>query len=160
MTKQKQVFGNVCKCINMSKWKYHIYKSIQTLYSVLRWSTFGSNYSLECSLVWRFKLGTPVFGDILPFFSADPLKLCQVGWRALLHSYFHVSSEMFDQFQFRALAGSLKDIQRLVPKPLLRCLGCMLRVIVLLEDEPSTTVWALWSRLSSRISLYFFLDPD
>ena len=36
-----------------------------------------------------------------------------------------------------ALAGPLKDIQRLVPKPLLRCLGCVLRVIVLLEGEPS-----------------------
>jgi hypothetical protein len=26
---------------------------------------------------------------------------------------------------------------RLVPKPLLRCLGCVLRVVVLLEGEPS-----------------------
>uniref|UniRef100_A0A4W5LMB8 von Willebrand factor A domain containing 5A n=1 Tax=Hucho hucho TaxID=62062 RepID=A0A4W5LMB8_9TELE len=41
--------------------------------------------------------------------------------------------KMFD----RALTGPLKDIQRLVPKPLLRCLGCVLRVIVLLEGEPS-----------------------
>ena len=30
-----------------------------------------------------------------------------------------------------------KDIQSLVPKPLLRCLGHVLRVIVLLEGEPS-----------------------
>uniref|UniRef100_A0A8C7P5B5 RNA helicase n=1 Tax=Oncorhynchus mykiss TaxID=8022 RepID=A0A8C7P5B5_ONCMY len=37
----------------------------------------------------------------------------------------------------RAVAGPLKDIQRLVPKPLLHCLGCVLRVIVLLEGEPS-----------------------
>ena len=35
------------------------------------------------------------------------------------------------------LAGPLKDIQRLVPKPLLRSLGCVLGVVVLLEDEPS-----------------------
>jgi hypothetical protein len=35
-----------------------------------------------------------------------------------------------------ALDGPLKYIQRLVPKPLLRCLGCVLRVIVLLEGEP------------------------
>ena len=48
-----------------------------------------------------------------------------------LHSYFQVSPEMFD------LAGPLKDIQRLVPKPLLHCHGCVLRVIVLLEGEPS-----------------------
>ena len=44
---------------------------------------------------------------------------------------------MFDRIQVRALAGPLKDIQRPVPKPFLRCLGCMLRVVVLLGDEPS-----------------------
>ena len=44
---------------------------------------------------------------------------------------------MFDQVQVRALAGLLKDIQRLVSKPLLHCLGCVLRVVVLLEGEPS-----------------------
>ena len=52
-----------------------------------------------------------------------------------MHSYFQVSPEM-DQVQVRALAGPLKDILRLVPKPLLRCLDCVLRVIVLLEGEP------------------------
>ena len=35
-----------------------------------------------------------VFGEFLPFFSADPLKHCQVGWGASLHSYFQVSPEM------------------------------------------------------------------
>ena len=35
----------------------------------------------------------------------------------------------------RILARPLKDIQRLVPKPLLRYLGCVLRVVVLLEGE-------------------------
>ena len=37
---------------------------------------------------------------------------------ASLHTYCQVSPEMFDQVQVQALAGSLKDIQRLVPKPL------------------------------------------
>ena len=70
-------------------------------------------------------------------FSADPLQLCQVGRGALLHSYFQVSPENFDQVQVRALARPLKDNQRLVPEPLqLRCLGCVLRVVVLLEGEP------------------------
>ena len=49
--------------------------SIQTLYLVLCCSTFGSNYSLESSWVWRYKLGTPVSREFLPLFSADPLKL-------------------------------------------------------------------------------------
>ena len=39
--------------------------------------------------------------------------------------------------QVLALAELLKEIQRLVPKPLLRCLGCVLRIIVLLDGEPS-----------------------
>ena len=44
---------------------------------------------------------------------------------------------MFDRVQVRALAGPLKDIQRIVPNPLLRCLGSVLWVVVLLEGEPS-----------------------
>jgi hypothetical protein len=135
--------------------KYHIYVNIHTLYSGLFWSIFSSDYSLESSWVWRYKLGTPVFGEFITFFSADPLKLCQVGWGVSLHSYFQVSPEIFGQFQVQALAGPLNDIRRLVPKPLLRCLGCVLRVVVLLEGEPSPSLrsWALWSRFSSRISL-------
>ena len=50
------------------------------------------------------------------------------------------SPEMFDWVQVQALAGTLKDIQRRVPKPLLHCLGCVLRVIVLLEGEPSPSL--------------------
>ena len=75
--------------------------------------------------------------EFLPFFSADPLKLCPVGWGASLHSYFQVSPVMFYRVQVRALAGPLKDIQRLVPKPRLRFLGCALRVVVLLEGGTS-----------------------
>ena len=133
----------------------HIYISIQTLYSALCWSAFGSDYSLESSWVWRYKLGTTVFGDFLPFFSADPLKLCQVGWGALLHSYFHVSLEMFDRVQVWALVGPLKDIQRLIPKSVLRCLGCALTVVVLMEGEPSTQseVLGALEQVSLRISL-------
>ena len=95
------------------------------------------------------------FGEFLPFFSADPLKLCQVEWGASLHSYFQVSPEMFDRVQVRALAGPLKDIQRLVLKPLLRCLGCVLRIVVLLEGEPSPQ-----SEVLSAMEQVFIKDPD
>ena len=37
------------------------------------------------------------FWKFLPFFSADPLKLCQDGWGTSLHNYFQVSPEMFDR---------------------------------------------------------------
>ena len=75
--------------------------------------------------------------EFLQFFCADPLKLCQVGWGALLHSCFQVSPELFTRVRVRALAGPFEDIQRLVPKSLLRCLGCVLSVVVLLEGESS-----------------------
>jgi hypothetical protein len=48
-------------------------------------------------------LGTLVFREFLLFLSADPLKLCQVGWGASLHSYFQVSPEMFDRVQVWAI---------------------------------------------------------
>jgi hypothetical protein len=89
------------------------YISIQTLHSVHSWSTFGSDYSLESSWVWLYKIGTPVFGEFLPFFSADPLKVCQVGCGPSLPGYFQVFPEMLDRVQVWALAGPFKDIQRL-----------------------------------------------
>ena len=80
---------------------------------------------------------------------------------------FQVSPEMFDWVQGRALAGPLKDIQRLVPKPLLRCLGCVLRVIVLLEGEalPQSEVLSTLEKvfikdLSVFCSVHLCLDLD
>ena len=67
----------------------------------------------------------------------------------MLHSYFQISPEMFD----RVLAGPLKDIQRLVLKLLLRCLCCMLRIVVLLEGEPS-----LQSDVLSTLEQVFIKD--
>jgi hypothetical protein len=152
-TKQKQGFKNVCKFITNEKLKLYI--SIQTLYLALCWST--------CRLLGFDAINLAhLYGEFLPFFSADPLKLCQVVWGVSLHSYFQVSPEMFDQVQFQALTWPHKDIQRLVPKPLLHCLGCV-----------SLSCWKVnlcpclrsWSRFSSRISevlcsVNFSLDPD
>ena len=106
-----------------------------------------------------------VFGEFLPLFFADPLKHSQVGWGASLHSYVRVSPEMFDQVQVRALAGPLKDIQRLVPKPLLRCLGCVLRVVVLLEPLPQSEVLRALEQVFTKdfyvlCSVHLCLDPD
>ena len=44
---------------------------------------------------------------------------------------------MLDMVQVRAMAGLLMDIQKFLPKQLRHCLGCVHRVIVLLECEPS-----------------------
>ena len=50
-----------------------------------------------------------------------------------------VAAKLFSGFQRCSIwfKSGLKDIQRLVPKPLLRCLGCVLRVVILLEGETS-----------------------
>ena len=74
---------------------------------------------------------------------------------------------MFNRVKVRVLAGLLKDFQRLVPKPLLRCLGCVLRVIVLLEGDPSRQSEVLSALeqvfikdLVVLCSVHISLDPD
>ena len=82
-------------------------------------------------------------------------------------SYFQVSPEMFDQVQVRALAGPFKAIQRLFLKLLLYCLGCVLRIGVLLEGEPSPQSVILsaleqvfFKDLYVLCSVHLWLDPD
>lgn len=53
---------------------------------------------------------------------------------------FQVFPEMFDLVQIRALAGLLKIIHRVVPETLPHCVGCVLRIIVLLEGNPFSPV--------------------
>ena len=74
---------------------------------------------------------------------------------------------MFNWVQVQPLAGPLKDIQRLVPKPLLHCLDCVLRVVVLLEGEPlpqsevlSALEQVFIKDLSVLCSVHLSLDPD
>ena len=128
MTKQKQICGGLCSFLNL-------FLNITFTYVFRPFPQYFVEAPLAVITALSL-LGTPVFREFLPFFFADPLKLCQVGWGASLHRYSQVSPEIIDWVQVRTLAGRLKDIQRLVPKPLLRCLGCVLRVIVLLDGEP------------------------
>ena len=74
---------------------------------------------------------------------------------------------MFDRFQVWALAGPLKDISRLAPKPLLHCLGSVFRVVILLEGAPSPQAEVLRTLeqvfikdLSVFCSVHLSLDPD
>ena len=74
---------------------------------------------------------------------------------------------MLDWVRVWALAWPLKDIQIIVPKPLMRCLGCVLRVVVLLEGEPSPQFevlnaldQAFIKDLSVLCSVHLSLDPD
>ena len=74
---------------------------------------------------------------------------------------------MFDRVQVQALAWPLKDIQRFVLKPLLLCLGCVLRVVVPLEGEPSpqsevlsTLEQVFIKDIYVLCSVHLSLDPD
>jgi hypothetical protein len=69
--------------------------------------------------------------------------------------------------QVWALAGPLKDIQRLVPKLLLHCFGCVLRVFVLLKGEhlPQSEVLSALEKVFIKdlfvlCSVHLSLDPD
>ena len=64
MTKQKQVFRNVCKFIKM---KYHIYMSIQTLYSILCWSTFGKRLQPRVFLGMTLQSWHTCIWGVFPF---------------------------------------------------------------------------------------------
>ena len=74
---------------------------------------------------------------------------------------------MFDRVQVGALAGPLKDIHKLVPKPLLCCLGCVFMVVVLLEGDSSpqsevlsTLEQVFIKDLSVLCAVHLSLDPD
>ena len=77
-----------------------------------------------------------------------------------------VAAQLFSGLSRDVRSGSLKNIQRLVQKPLLRCLGCILRVVVLLEGEPfpqSEVLSALeqvFNDLSVLCSVHLCLNPD
>ena len=73
---------------------------------------------------------------------------------------------MFDRVQIRALAGPFKAIQRFVPKAT-PALSLLLRVVVLLEGEPSPQSEVLSALeqvfikdLSVLCSVNLSLDPD
>ena len=69
-----------------------------------------------------------------------------------------VAAQLFSGLnQVRALAGPLKDIQRHLP----RSYSCIVLTLCLVLScwkvniRPSLRSWAIWSRFSSSISLYF-----
>ena len=85
--------------------------------STLWRSNFGSDYSYESSWVCLYQLCTSGLGDFLPFFPADLLKLCQVGWEVLVNNNLQAFSQILNGIQVWSLAGPLKDFHILVLKP-------------------------------------------
>ena len=111
-------------CVRMNNDKIKVWKDMCCSFSG------GSDSKLPLLLI-------RCFPSPCPFLIAAALKLHQVGWEASVHSHFQISPETFNQIQVWAVAGPLKDIHIVVLKPLLWYLGCVLRIVVLLKDEPS-----------------------
>ena len=112
---------------------------------------FGSNYSLKSFIIWSHKLGTPVFGQFCPFLFTEPLELYQVGWGASLHSLFQISPEMFNRIQVLGWLGHSRTFTELSWSHTFN-----------IYRHPSLRSRALWSRFSSRMSLYIaaFIFPS
>ena len=110
ITKWKQDFRTFSKFIEKEKLKYHIDISFQTLYSVLSWSTFA----------WQ-ALHTWIWGisAILLYRTSQVLS----GWMGTVSGHFWFGSS---QGLWLGHHGPWHS------QPLHRCLGCVLRVIVLL----------------------------
>ncbi len=89
--------------------------SINTLNSVLSWSTFTASrrFGYDATSFASLHVCDWQLFDIL-LLTSSPLKLCQVGRGSNRH--FQLSSKMFDWVQ----AQAIKDIHR-VHKPLLNC---------------------------------------
>ena len=78
-----------------------------------------------------------------------------------------VAAQLFSGLSRDVQVRALADIQRLVPKPFLCCLGCVLRVVVLLQGEPSpqsdvlsTLEQVFIKDLSVLSSVHLCLDPE
>lgn len=84
------------KIFENQKIKYLIHRSIQTLYSILYRSLFGSNYSYTSSCTHHYKLLTPGSQQFIPFFRADPLRLRHTGRWVSVNCVLQVSPQMFD----------------------------------------------------------------
>lgn len=69
-------------------------------------------------------------------FEDDATSLVHPSLGSLVHSSLQPCSEMFNQIPVWLLARPLLDLHRVVLKPLLLYLGCVLIVVVLLNDEP------------------------
>jgi hypothetical protein len=147
MTKQKQAFRTFFKCIKNKKLKY--------------WNLHNCSDPLLNALLnplWQ-RLQPWVFLDMTHtcIWVVSPILLCRSsqdlsGWMGSVAA--QLFAEMFNQVQVRALAT--QGHSETCPKQLLWCLGCVLRVIVLFEGEPSLQSEAP-IRFSSRISPYFAL---
>lgn len=94
------------------------------------WSTFGIIYILQSSWVWCHNLCTAGIGDILSFFSAEPLKVCQIG---SLPSVFRPAKRCFG-------SGQCSDR---APKDTIKCISalCFTQLMLNPDKSPCPSHW-------------------
>ena len=125
---------------------------------------FGSDYSLQSSWVWHYKLGTPGFGEFLPFV------LCRSS-QALSGWMGSVAAQLFSGLSSDIRSGSSPGSGWATQGhwDLSRSHSCVVLTVCLeslscwkVNLRPSLRSWGLWSRFSSGISLYFapFIFPS
>ena len=132
--------------------------------TILCRSAFGRDFGFESSWVCLYRLCTSGFGDFLPFFLADLLKLCQLDgechWTAIFKSFHRFSmgfkSELWlgHSRTFTFLFWTHSSVALAV------CLGSLSSCDVNLLH--SLMSFVLWSRFSSRICLHLaaFIVPS
>ena len=117
--------------------------------------SFLDKFELSLESVWvsLYKLCQPQFGQFIPFFLADRLKLCQIRWKVSVNCHFQVTPQMFYAVKVWALAGPLIGSHS-CPKasPVLSWLYASGQCHV--KGGPSLRSHAFWSWFSSRISVY------
>jgi hypothetical protein len=115
--------------------------------------TAGQCEVRKSSWVWRYKLGTPVFGEFILLFSADPLKLCRAGWGESLQLFSGLSREVRSgSSPGSGWATQGHSESRSTPALSWLCLGSFPSWKV--NCCPSLRSWALWNRFSSGISIH------
>ena len=76
--------------------------------------------------------------DFGPLLLTDLLQISQVSGLSLTNPDFQLPPEVFNWVQVWRLAGPLQNLDMLLAEPLLGFLGCVLWVVVVLEDPAST----------------------
>ena len=133
MTKQIEVLRFFTLSITNKELKYHIYIDIQTFYSVLSKSTFGSNNS-------RVFLGMTPLAWHACIWRVFPIILCRSS-QALSVSMGSVTAQLFSRLSRDVWLGSCPGSGWATQGHSKTCpevtLGCVLRVVFLLEGEQS-----------------------
>ena len=151
-------FLNVCKFIENNKLRNHLYISIHSLCAILCWCTFGSFFN-DATILAQLYLGSFAHSSLRHLSSSirlDGKRRCTAIFRSLQRCSIGFKSGLWlgHSRTFTQLSWSHSfDI-------LAVCLGSL--SCWKINRSPSLRSRALWSRLSSRMSLYIaaFIFPS